>query len=42
MNMKLIDRQPVTVAYLRHLGAYGEPISPGRVIEGWARMRCAG
>lgn len=27
MNVKLIDRQPVTVAYLRHLGAYGEPIS---------------
>jgi AraC-like DNA-binding protein len=27
MNVKLIDRQPVTVAYLRHLGAYGEAIS---------------
>jgi len=27
MNVKLIDRQPVTVAYLRHLGPYGEPIS---------------
>ncbi len=27
MNVRLIDRQPVTVAYLRHLGPYGEPIS---------------
>lgn len=27
MNVKLIDRQPVTVAYLRHLGPYGESIS---------------
>lgn len=27
MKVKLIDRQPVTVAYLRHLGPYGEPIS---------------
>lgn len=27
MNVKLVDRQPTTVAYLRHLGAYGEPIS---------------
>ena len=27
VNVKLIDRQPVTVAYLRHLGPYGEPIS---------------
>ena len=27
MNVKLIDRQPVTVACLRHLGPYGEPIS---------------
>ena len=27
MNVKLVDRQPVTVAYLRHLGPYGEPIS---------------
>ena len=27
MNVKLIDRPPVTVAYLRHLGPYGEPIS---------------
>lgn len=26
MNVKLIDRQPVTVAYLRHLGPYGAPI----------------
>ena len=26
MNVKLIDRQPVTVAYLRHLGPYGPPI----------------
>jgi AraC family transcriptional regulator len=27
MNVKLIDRQPVHVAYLRHVGPYGEPIS---------------
>ncbi len=27
MNVKLIDRPPVTVAYLRHLGPYGESIS---------------
>jgi AraC family transcriptional regulator len=26
MNVTLIDRQPATVAYLRHLGPYGEPI----------------
>jgi AraC family transcriptional regulator len=26
MNVKLIDRQPATVAYLRHVGPYGEPI----------------
>lgn len=27
MNVKLIDRQPVTVAYLRHLGPYGKPLA---------------
>lgn len=27
MNLKLVDRQPATVAYLRHLGPYGEPLS---------------
>ena len=27
MNVKRIDRPPVTVAYLRHSGPYGEPIS---------------
>lgn len=27
MNVKLIDRLPVTVAYLRHLGPYGEAIA---------------
>jgi AraC family transcriptional regulator len=27
MNVKLIDRKSVTVAYLRHLGPYGETIS---------------
>jgi AraC family transcriptional regulator len=27
MKVKLVGRQPVTVAYLRHLGPYGEPIS---------------
>jgi AraC family transcriptional regulator len=27
MKVTLIDRQPATVAYLRHLGPYGEPIA---------------
>ena len=27
MNVRLIDRQPASVAYLRHLGPYGEAIS---------------
>jgi AraC family transcriptional regulator len=27
MTVKLIDRQPVTIAYLRHLGPYGETLS---------------
>lgn len=27
MNVKLIDRQPVTIAYLRHLGPYGGPVA---------------
>ena len=27
MNVKLIDRQPATVAYLRHLGPYGEAVA---------------
>jgi len=27
MNVQLIDRQPATVAYLRHVGPYGEPVS---------------
>jgi len=27
MNVKLVDRQPVTVAYLRHLGPYGKAIA---------------
>jgi AraC family transcriptional regulator len=27
MNVKLVDRAPVEVAYLRHTGAYGEPLS---------------
>lgn len=26
MNVKLIDRQPTAVAYLRHIGRYGKPI----------------
>jgi AraC family transcriptional regulator len=32
MNVTLVDRQPTTVAYLRHIGPYGEPIS-----EFWQR-----
>jgi AraC family transcriptional regulator len=27
MNVKVIDRQPTSVAYLRHLGPYGDPIA---------------
>ena len=27
MNVKLIDRKPATVAYRRHVGPYGEPLS---------------
>ena len=27
MNVKLVDRKPTTVAYLRHIGPYGQPIS---------------
>jgi AraC family transcriptional regulator len=27
LNVKLVDRRPATVAYLRHIGPYGEPIS---------------
>jgi AraC family transcriptional regulator len=27
MNVTLVDRQPTTVAYLRHVGPYGQPIS---------------
>ncbi|MDD5035285.1 MAG: GyrI-like domain-containing protein [Methylococcaceae bacterium] len=27
MNVRLVDRQPATVAYLRHLGPYGKPVS---------------
>jgi len=27
MNITLIDRQPVTIAYMRHTGPYGEPVS---------------
>src|SRR5262245_9561537 len=26
MNVKLIERQPIRVAYMRHTGPYGEPI----------------
>ena len=27
MKVTLVDRQPATIAYLRHLGPYGEPIA---------------
>lgn len=27
MNVRLIDRQPTNVAYLRHIGPYGQPLS---------------
>lgn len=26
MNVKLVERQPTTIAYVRHIGPYGEPI----------------
>lgn len=44
MNVKLIDRQPVTVAYLRHLGPYGEPISAfwQNTYKPWAVMNKLG
>jgi AraC family transcriptional regulator len=27
MNVKLVDRQPATIAYLRHVGPYGQELS---------------
>ncbi len=44
MNVKLIDRQPVTVAYLRHLGAYGEPVADfwQNTYKPWAVMNKLG
>jgi AraC family transcriptional regulator len=37
MNVRLIDRQPVTVAYLRRMGAYGIGLSEfwGRTVAPW-------
>jgi AraC family transcriptional regulator len=37
MNVRLIDRQPVSVAYLRHLGPYGETIGEfwGNTVYPW-------
>ncbi len=44
MKVTLIDRQPATIAYLRHRGPYGEPIA--RFWQGtyvpWARMNKLG
>ncbi|MHB8472595.1 MAG: AraC family transcriptional regulator [Gammaproteobacteria bacterium] len=44
MNVKLIDRQPVTVAYLRHIGPYGEPLSKfwQNTYKPWAVMNKLG
>ncbi len=44
MKVKLIDRQPVTVAYLRHLGPYGEPLSDfwQNTYKPWAVMNKLG
>ena len=44
MNVKLIDRQPVTVAYLRHIGPYGEPLSEfwQNTYKPWAVMNKLG
>lgn len=38
MNVRIVDRPPVTVACLRHLGPYGEPISRfwGQAYFPWA------
>lgn len=37
MNVKLVDRPPVTIAYLRHVGPYGEPVGRfwDRVVHPW-------
>lgn len=44
MKVTLIDRQPATVAYLRHLGPYGEPIARfwQEVYVPWAVMNKLG
>lgn len=44
MKVTLVDRKPVTIAYLRHLGAYGEPIARfwQEVYVPWAIMNKLG
>jgi AraC family transcriptional regulator len=44
MKVTLVDRNPVTIAYLRHLGAYGEPIARfwQEVYVPWAIMNKLG
>jgi AraC family transcriptional regulator len=44
MKVTLIERQPVTIAYLRHLGPYGEPIAKfwHEVYVPWAIMNKLG
>ena len=35
MKVKIIDRSPVRVAYLRHVGPYGQPLSWQEVVYPW-------
>ena len=44
MQVTLIERQPATIAYLRHLGPYGEPIAKfwQETYVPWARMNKLG
>jgi len=44
MNVKLIDREPATVAYFRHLGPYGESIAAfwQNIYKPWAVMNRLG
>jgi AraC family transcriptional regulator len=42
LKVKLIDRQPTTVAYMRHIGSYGQPISEfwQRDVYPWLAANC--
>ena len=45
MKVKLIDREPVRVAYLRHTGPYGRVdrnlLDEDSRARGWARTTCS-